>query len=86
MWTYHVERINDVFLMDLLRPGLKDANTLVQLNLCRMQLGVITLSDIVSLSGDKILSNIHKGKNMRKFKLSWPKQSVPVSWWTQWSN
>jgi hypothetical protein len=86
MWTYQVERINDVFLMDLLRPGVKDENTLAQLNLCRMQLGVITLSDITSLSGEKILSNIHDGKNMRKSKLLWPKQKVPAPWWTQWSN
>jgi len=86
MWTYHVERTNDVFLMDLLRSRVKDDNALVQLNLCRMQLGVITLSGIVSLSGDKLLPNIHEGKNMRKSKFLWPKQKVPVSWWTQWSN
>jgi len=50
-----------------------------------MKLNVITLSDIVTLTSDKILPNILAGKSMCRSNLVWPKQRIPEGWWLQWA-
>jgi len=72
--------------MDMLRSNISDEKTLFQLNCCRLQLQVVTLADIVELSGKRVLNDCLVGRNMRHSNLNWPKQIVPVGWWNLWSS
>ena len=84
-WTPTLLRANDRCLMDIFIQVTDDKLTLRQLNSCRIYLQVLTLADITTLDGKLLLPSIHKGKLHRTSSLRWPRQKVPRTWWTIWS-
>jgi len=80
-WTYKIVRRNDKFIMAMFKSSISDEKTSFQFNCCRIQLKVLTVADIVELSGKRILDDSLSRKSMRHSKLNWPKQIVPVGWW-----
>ena len=69
----------DVFLMEAYAKFTKDINTLKILNNCRIHLKIITLSDITSADGKKLIKTQLNGYQSSSFtsKLVWPKQKRP---------
>ena len=83
-WIYTLPRSNDRFLMDILLPHIPSTAIHYSLNACRIYLQVLTISDIITLDGTTILPNILQGKQFRNSSLKWPKQEIPVHWWSTW--
>ena len=77
--TFKKQRENDVFLMDLLVTKFS-ASELEKLNRVRMHLQLLTLADVTSLNGRRLLQDIKKGISHRNSKLCWPKQPLVHSW------
>jgi hypothetical protein len=85
MWNYSSSRKNDIHIMDIFYEKVKNKKTLHKLNVCRIQLKVITLSDITALDGTVVLPEILEGINHRGSDLNWPRKEVPEEWWKTWS-
>ena len=49
-------------------------------------LNIITLSDLTTLDGTKILPNILHGKQFRSSTITWPNQEIPMHWWSSWES
>ena len=54
-WQPSLQRKKDVFLMEAYSKFTKDAHTLKIMNNCRIHLKIITLSDITSADGKKLI-------------------------------
>ena len=78
-WQSSLQRKKDVFLMEPYAKFTKDINTLKILNNCRIHLKIITLSDIISADGKKLIKTQLNGHQSPSFtsELVWPKQKRP---------
>ena len=80
-------RANDQFLMDaFVRAGFRGAD-LLQLNICRMFLHAVTLSDIATVSGSEITLSDWEGHAPNKVSAySWPRvqKKLPNTYWKVW--
>ena len=77
MWTYVSNRKNDAHIMDLLLPNIPNKTVHHKLNTCRIDLQLITVSDMVDVLGRRVLPNIIDGSNHRKSRLYWPSTDTP---------
>ena len=84
-WHYIPPRPNDIFLMELLLPHLPSTSVHYCINACRLHLQILTLADLVTLDGTRVLPHILLGKNFRSSHLRWPKQEIPQHWWSIWA-
>ena len=84
-WSYTPPRVNDQFLMDILYPVIPSTHVLYCINACRIYLQIITLSDLTSLDGTKLLPDILNSKQYRKSSIKWPTQVIPSHWWSTWA-
>ncbi len=86
-WLPSKPRHHDAFLMEefqLHNPSLSEMRTL---NRCRIFLQVITLSDISTADGQRIVSDAKRGERLpdRASKLLWPTQGKPTKAdWAVW--
>lgn len=89
MWLPTNPRENDIFLMEYFQTSRLSPKLMEHLNQCRLYLQVITLADIVSADGRRILPEAKVGLGVPNCtsNLEWPKQGKPgkVSW-QQWSH
>ena len=83
-WIYSPPRRNDKFLMDILLPYIPSVSVHYCLNACRIALQILTLSDMTTIDGTKILPNILSGKQYRHSNITWPTQEIPIHWWSTW--
>ena len=70
--------------MDLLLPHIPSTSVHYCLNACRIALQIITLSDLTTVDGLKVLPNILQGKQYRSSNIKWPNQEIPHHWWSTW--
>jgi len=83
-WKPNLPREHDRTLMDyFVNKGLQN-KTLESINICRLYLQVITLSNVVAANGQTILPSYKAGHRLssRVSKLSWPVQGRPPN--TEW--
>jgi hypothetical protein len=75
-WTPSLLRTNDVMLMDYFIMNKYNPNELALLNKCRIYLQVLSLADITSADGEKIMTSYKLGllSQDRKSTLNWPTQ------------
>ena len=83
---YHLPRVNDFFLMDVVYKEVANVEHVHIFNHVRVALKLYTASDIVALgTGSTILPNILSGLNHRASTLAWPtSESLPPRWITIW--
>jgi hypothetical protein len=87
-WQPTLQRKNDIMLMQFFISLNFNPTQLETLNRCRIYLQVISLSDITSVDGSRIVPTILQGLPLtdRKSTLSWPTQQRPKpSEWALWS-
>jgi len=86
-WVPKVSWEKDVAIMDIALLHDFQGGQLQMINTCRMYLQVITLSDIATAKGDRILQVVMEGKrhDQRHSELLWPVISRPPErFWAQW--
>lgn len=76
---YPILRQNDQHIMDCAREFTTSRATLLDINLCRMFLGAITISDIATPDGRRIDKQAYlcKDRNYRFSRLTWPDIADP---------
>ena len=84
-WIYTPPRRHDKYIMEFLAPHLPSPSVHYSINACRIALQLITLSDLVTLDGRRVLPNILQGQSFRTSTLKWPKQTIPSHWWSTWN-
>ena len=78
------QRVNDRHIMDDMCLEFQGAR-LRHINQCRLWLKVITYSDIITLSGDRIHTWAWKGLSSARSNLTWPQQGKPnANAWCLW--
>ena len=83
----HLHRKKDAFLMQQFLDKGHKGESLKWLNWCRMFLHAVTLSDIVTADGSKILLSAWKGEldPSRSSPFNWPRlKRPPTAWWREW--
>jgi len=83
-WVPKVPREGDITIMDLALTFQLDAFQLRCINMCRLYLQVISVSDLATARGDKLLSTVLKGQHSmhQKSTLNWPSiPRPPESFW-----
>jgi hypothetical protein len=87
-WLPRLSRRHDIHLLPYFQAnGMKDKE-ITLLNMCRLYLKVITLSDITSADGTYILPEAKHGSPIqgRSSNLEWPEQGRPPKRaWSLWS-
>ncbi len=87
-WTPIVCRLHDALIMDVVLQFNFSPKSLLQINLYRLYLQVLTISDIVSADGITRLPTTAKGEQAphRVSSLYWPQQQrPPAAAWAQWN-
>ena len=83
-----IQRVGDEFIMDAFRTrGDCTATQLTRLNACRLFLRVARVSDIATIQGHRLRTEIAKGKddNVYSSQINWPRQSrPPPECWKLW--
>jgi hypothetical protein len=86
-WTPALVRQGDIGIMDLALTFQLDTHQLRSINTCRLYLQVVTVSDIVTAKGDRVLLSVMEGERNphTATQLEWPDvPKPPSSSWTQW--
>ncbi len=87
-WLPSAPREHDKFLMDYFNTCQFASKTMESLNRCRIFLRAITLSDITTADGSRLLLGIKSNRHTqgRRSRLDWPQQDKPSKRdWTLWS-
>ncbi len=85
-WVPKVNHAHDSMIMDLAIQYNFTASDIKQINLCRIYLQVLMLSDITTANGHRILPCILQGHRdvHRASNLEWPRSERPQNW-SAWS-
>lgn len=89
-WVPKPVREHDISIMEVAET-MYSGTQLSQINMCRIALQVIFLSDIASVDGRRILLSYYKGKphieSGRRTRINWPPVgTLPNAWWDLWRN
>ena len=79
---YPVERT----IMDVLTEAGLGKEKLEKLNMCRMALKLVTVTDVRSCDRSGIMESVLRGENLRESKWEWPKTRIPDKWWGLWKS
>ena len=71
-------------IMDVLTEAGLGKEKLEKINMCRMALKLVTITDARSCDSRGMMESILKGKNWRGSKWEWPKTRIPGKWWGLW--
>ena len=87
-WVPKPVRVHDVCIMDI-ASTMYTGRQLHHINMCRLALKVMYLSDITSVDGRRVLLAYHQGKahkeSGRRTCINWPPVGqLPTSWWERW--
>ena len=73
-------------IMDVLTEAGLGKEKLEKLNMCRMALKLVTVTDVRSCDRSGIMESVLSGKNLRESKWEWPKTRIPDKWWGLWKS
>ena len=82
--TLQPQRANDEFLMDILEQQFH-GDDLRTINKIRLHLQLLFLSDVVTISGKRLLPQLRQRKTYRKSNLQWPRQVWKRKWNPLWN-
>jgi hypothetical protein len=88
-WVPTISRQHDTFIMEEFLTLKLPTNIMARLNRCRIYLKVLTVSDITTADGQRILVEVKQGNQplYRQSRLTWPTQGYPSKEdWAHWGH